>query len=349
MHSTSARDIRSHFRFGGKKGVVATLYSENNDTIKASVINLSRGGAYLRTSLPVPDTFNKVDFAMNDGSYTVSRICKIQYGRQDGSGNSCAIAFKDYLSNEDEDALCNRHSGSKSLDLVKTDFNVVNQEIDYARSSRVKIFMAIIGCLNTWLIGVVALGITNNLDTNIWLAIAASLPTILLAIGIFSNVMCVNFLNLRKAYLAVLTYYFRNEIIPPGYLGWSHLSINRYSCKNRIKQGLCQKKDEFCYQHDDGVTDKFSMFGDVVESIGKIIGLVYTFLFLLSSTILIVISFRYVNNALAFAIGGGSLFVFGYLYIITKSLSKGSRSIESYYKQWKKALVNCVPVLPDKE
>lgn len=158
--------------------------------------------------------------------------------------------------------------------------------------------------------------------------------------------MCINFLNLRKAYLAILTFYFRNEILPPGYLGWSQLSINRHSCKNRIKQGLC-KKEEPCYTIQSNQTNHFGFFNDFIESIGKIIGMVYTILFTAAVAILIWIALQNANTVLAFSTGAISILVFGCLAYITLSLLKGSRSIETYYMQWKSVLIHCEPIFPE--
>jgi hypothetical protein len=351
---TMPGEKRIYERFALKQGVVVTLKDVSGDTnnsssIKGFPLNLSQGGAYIRTSIRVDSNSDKqVTFEIPYTGYSIDKRCQIKLQRQEQNGNSCAIQFTSPLSKDEESCLCIQYPLNFSFDLVKSDFLVINNEIEGARKNRVRIFMTILGCLSTWLIGTVALGLTNNLPPSKWMMIGASLPAVLLAIGIFANVTCVNYLNLRKAYLAILAYYFRNEMIPPGYLGWSHLSINRHNCKKRTRQRMCQVEDK-CYQIADEKQkgDVLSLVSDTAESIGKIIGLIYLTLFVVSSGILVKIVLDIVSNRMAFVIGGLSLLVISYLIANYHSLSIGAKSIESYYLQWKKALLYCKPIFSD--
>lgn len=349
---------RQYLRLGPKSGLLITLIPKSttdSNSITGSVVNLSRGGAYIQTSKPVNSGCFEAIITLAEKGQTLSSktVSEVLTGRSDNSKTGCALKFNKILSPEETDGFVSLCIPSRSSEMAKSDFDVVNREIEYARQSRIAIFVTILSCLCAWTGGAIAVSMAHRLPSSIGLTIGASVPAILLAIGIFTNVFCVNFLNQRKSFLALLTYYFRNGMIPLDYLGWIHLSINRHACKNKIKQQLCTKKQNdsqlsYCHQLKNDNTTKYRILTDATESIGKIIGIVYFSLFIISTGILIGVVLKQINPFLAYFIGIISFVVCIYMYLITRSLSKGTKSIESYYLQWKDVIQYCGPILGPK-
>ena len=346
------KEKRNSPRYAVRNEVHAELLDANGKPQSGRPIDISLTGAYISDS-KVDLSSTEVVFWVNDkklgnGGASVSAKCRVLPDRTGPNGTGFAVKFVESLTPADFSMLCDPAHSAGSVDLARIDVNTVNNEMVLIRNCRSQIFLSTLGAVAVWIMSAIGLGIANQLHPSIWLTLGAAFPYAALTVGILSMMEKANAINLRKGYLAAVSDYLRFDLAPPGYLGWSHLSVNRISCGSRQKNALCRAAASPCTQYEDSdlghITKGHPVLNSPLENFGTLIGIVFAPIYVGSGLVLFMVWFSFFTSAVAFAVGLVVPLLGFFLYFQIHSLRKGKRCAESYYLQWRTALRYCNPI-----
>ena len=325
-------------------------------SMRGLLIDISRTGAYI-ADVPIPsDKYAKIKFEISNvppNTESMERACSVLPGRSGKSGG-CALQFHTPLTGGQLALLVKALQVSDSIELAREDYRIVNNEISEILLCRSHLFVGTMAAICAWVIAAVGIGITNNLDSPKWIAIGVSLPWGLLTIAILSMLQKANSVNLRRGFLAALSDFLKRNAVPPNYLGWAHLIINRAECRSRFENNLCPTKNKACWERerDQGLelTKEHHLFSNIWDSFTALSSFIYGILYCFSIALISYVGYWYwmqlikewpFPTLLMTAIIGASIPIVGYFfYSQLKNLRKGKNSPESYYFQWR-AIFRC--------
>lgn len=341
-------------RYVVRADVSATLLDGEGNSHMGRPLDISFMGAYITDIYAEPGKhtmrFSVPDIGIKKEVQYITVQCTVLPNRTGKSGSGFALKFDAPLSSSEISVLCDPSPPSSSWELARMDNDTVNNEINLIRSCRSQIFLSTLGATSVWIMSAIGLGITNHLESSIWLAVGAAFPYIALTVGILAMMEKANAINLRKGFLAAITDFMRFNSAPPGYLGWSHLSINRNSCKSRLRNGLCTISSTTCRHHTINefrhITKGYPLVSSPLENFGTLIGAVFSPIYIVCGVTLLIVCLSYFSTIISFIIGAGVTLIGLFIFYEIWSLRRGKRCVESYYLQWKASLRYCSPIQP---
>lgn len=342
-------------RYPARQGISVVLQGENRRKTHGQLIDVSYAGAYIHEVM-TNDNNADVCFEFRNQSSNerqqIKRKCHILSGRSGLSGG-CAIKFDNALTPHELAELSNIMHYTDSLELTREDYRLVNDEVSGIQACRTQMFIGSIGVISAWLMGSIGIGITNHLQSPIWMAIGSSFPYFLLTIAILGTIEKSNAVNMRRGFLAVLADYLRCNVAPPNYVGWAHLKLNRAECRSRFTNNLCPFKGKACWERAaseaENLTKKHHLVSNVLDSFNAFVCLVYGVLYLAASILIFSVCYNIVPKysstsfffLFVFILGVSISIVSFFLYHQVKLLRKGKKSPEAYYCEWHAIVRNC--------
>jgi len=236
-------------RFSVRQGVQAILSSEQNGIIQGSPIDISSAGAYIAgisTNVGNAKIHFQIPDALSCNPLEIARDCYV-YPNRSGRSGGCAIKFYTPLTNRELAELSEVPHVCGSLELAMEDYKLVNEEVSGIQSCRTQMFIGSIAAMSAWIIATVGIGLVNKVQPSLWVLIGSSFPYFILTISILGTIEKTNAVNLRRGFLAALVEYLRSDALPPNYIGWAQLKLNRSECRSRFSNDLCPSKGNACW------------------------------------------------------------------------------------------------------
>jgi hypothetical protein len=354
------KDRRWFPRFAVRQGINAIISFNDGSSVSGPPIDISQTGAYIGNVHPHYQNAI-IKFRLHDQSLNkplnVERECSIFLTRYGESGG-CALNFHAPLTGGELALLAEALQISGSLELAREDYRIVNNAITEIQLCRTHLFMGTMAAICVWVITAVGIGITNNLESPVWIAIGVSLPHVLLTISILSMIEKANAINLRKGFLAALTDFLKNNASPPNYLGWAHLTINRAECRSRFDNNLCPTFKKACWEEEKAkssdLTRGHHLISNIFDSFTAFVSFIYGSLYILSIVLMCIagISYwmRFKNEwpylILLVTISVGVLIpiIVIFLFHELRHIRRGKKSSESYYCEWRAIFRYCGPI-----
>jgi hypothetical protein len=357
-------DRRSSLRYDVRNDVTTLLETGANTPSQSNGVNISYNGAYLKNSHPNQSP-GKVTFMIRtpngDKDILIERTCDILWGRTTGEGG-CAVRFHRALAGDELARLAAPTKGvatstRESLELAFRDYSEVSQEVRAIQSRQSQVFFGTLAAIATWVMGAVGLVLSNSLrNIGFWTVVGASLPYVLLTLGILASIETTRGVNLRRGFLAALTDYIRHGIAPPNYLGWVHFYAARLECRARMASTLCPYGSTPCWEvecdrHPRAVRNKPAVPG-ILDSFTAFSTAVYGTLYCITVPILMGASLLSLEPwpwlRVATAVGEGAFIVVVAALMLAELLSvrRGKNSIEAQTQRWHAAFRHCRPI-PD--
>lgn len=171
----------------------------------------------------------------------IRRKCRIV--RPEPTG--CAIEFKPSLSHTEIAQIVEGYAETTMLvacsvtDMAQRDSVEVNEELRAIQGCRSNVFLATIGAMAAAVVtigGYVGPQPTNN-PAHVLLGLIMTFA--LFVIGVFATIEKARAINIRKAFLKVLSRLLLDASLPSSYLGWSRLKDMLFLCGTLHRVGVC--------------------------------------------------------------------------------------------------------------
>ncbi len=322
-------------------------------------VDISYDGAYLQNKHPHRSP-GKVRFVIENGgkAVAVERSCDILWGRE-WEQSGCAVRFHQPLTQHELAKLAApikaiATSTKESLELAFRDYSEVSQEIRAIEFRRSQIFFWTLAAIATWVMAAIGLVLSNKLkNVGFWTVVGASLPYMLLTLGILASIETARSVNLRRGFLAVLTNYIRQGTAPPNYLGWIHLHAARLECRARIASGLCLHRSSPCWDEwrkNPNGQDYKRAVPSILDNFTAFTAAVYAILYCVIVLILMYASLRSLSPWLLICVGTalieGAFLVVVAVFLARELLSirRGRHSTEAQSVGWDVAFSRCQPI-----